>query len=68
MFIGEKDKNGNDIHLGDRVRFKFQGQHYFTQIVKRYKGGFSPFINISVEFGIGGVDPSKCEIVEFERN
>lgn len=61
---GLKDKNGNAINVGDTVRFKFYGQHYFEHVVKIEKNGFSPFADLAIEVGIGGVDPNKCEIIK----
>jgi hypothetical protein len=60
---GLKDKNREEIYVGDKVRFKFYGQHYFIEKVIVFKDGFLPFADIPVEFGIGGVNPSECVIV-----
>lgn len=60
---GLRDKNGKEIFIGNNVRFKFYGQHYFTEKVRRTKNGFYPFDkSISVEVGMC-VAPNECTVV-----
>ena len=38
---GFKDKNGTEIFVGNKVKFKFYGQHYFTEKSIKLKMGFT---------------------------
>ena len=60
---GLKDKNGTEIFVGNKVRFKFYGQHFFTEKVHKTKNGFYPFDpTIKVEVG-AFVEPQNCVVV-----
>jgi|AntRauTorcE11897_2_1112592.scaffolds.fasta_scaffold170256_1 hypothetical protein len=63
MDIGKKDKNQRPIKIGDKVRFKFYGQHYFTDTVTKCEEGYRPFAPLPVEVGFGGVNPKDCEVL-----
>lgn len=61
---GLKDKNGKEIFVGSNVRFKFYGQHFFTEKVHRTKNGFYPFDESTrIEVGMC-VKPNECIVVD----
>lgn len=65
---GYFDKYGNEIFVGDTVRYQFYGQHYFNTVVVPFKNGFYPFFTgVSVEVG-HDIDPKKCFIVKKKIN
>ena len=60
---GFKDRNGTEICVGNKVRFKFYGQHYLTEKVHKTKNGFYPFdTSIRVEVG-AYIEPKNCVVV-----
>lgn len=57
------DKTGQEIFVGDKVRFKYMGRLY-TEVVEEMGNYYYPFNpNISVEAGFY-VEPSKCRVVK----
>ena len=63
MKTGFKDKNGNDINVGDSVKFKCYGDSYITQKVQKSKNGYIPFDNtIKIEVS-PYIESEKCVIV-----
>jgi len=60
---GLKDKNGTEIMVGDKVRFKCYGR-YWTETVSKMSTGyypFNPYIRVDTGFYI---KPSDCEIIK----
>lgn len=61
---GLKDKNGREIMVGDKVRFKYMGWYYTETVKEMYKGYYYPFNpNVRVECGFN-IQPNKCEVVK----
>lgn len=64
MKTGLKDKNGTEIMVGDKVRFKSMGWYYTVTVKEMYEGYYYPFNpNVKVEAGFY-IQPSDCEVVK----
>jgi hypothetical protein len=64
MKTGLKDRNGKEIMVGDKVRFKYMGWYYTEVVEDMHNGYYYPFNpNIRMESGFY-VQPSDCEIVK----
>ena len=61
---GLKDKNGKEIMVGDKVRFKYMGW-YYTEIVKEMNNGYYYPFNPNVRLEVGFyIQPSECEVIK----
>ena len=66
---GFKDKNGTEIFVGNKVKFKFYGQHYFIEKVHKTKNGFYPFDpSIRVKSGLVSNHKTALSFFKFTAN
>lgn len=60
---GYKDKYGNKIYVGSKVRFRYYN-HEWTERVIRFKNDYLPFAICREEVAIGGIDPTDCVVIK----